>query len=135
MIRYIIILICLVATTQAARPIINPPIFQVSTEKEALKMARQWVAESPNRVYSTIAGTGSMRPLVKGGEYIMLAKHEGPLTPGRIYTTDKNVIHRAVTSGAKSGSAYLMGDNNKRGDGFVPLKRIEYVLEGIIKWE
>lgn len=82
--------------------------------------------------------TGSMKPNLQGGEYIMARKFV-PCEIPRIHSLvvvarwDRWVTHEVVAVNARSHWVKTQGTNCLEADGWYPPERIKYVVERIVR--
>ncbi len=134
--------LCLVLLVGCAapggRPHIDPVVIVLPSKAEAAREAYWWALGIPNRACGPVGHTGSMRPLLQGGEFLELERYEGrPLRAGEIIVLDRgdapNVLHRIVCS-SRYG-VFTMGDNCAHGDCWRPLTAVKYTVHAIVRWK
>lgn len=134
--RCAVALVCLLLSSCASRPIANPPFTRVRSSSEAWWTAVSWKTEdSGQHAWATVGYTGSMRPLLQGGELLLLERYAGrPLVAGELVVFDRgderHVIHRVVCAGREA--IFCMGDNNRVGDGWRPLSAVQYTVASVV---
>lgn len=108
----------------------------VNSRADALKLANAWLNPRFGRTWSTVGFTGSMRPVLNGGEVLFLQDYSGqPVRAGQIVCFNRDAgaprcLHRLIE--VRDGGAYISGDNNRNSDGWFPLTRINYVVAKVI---
>lgn len=136
MLPFVFILAVLFLAGCVAWPKQPPDFIHANSRDEAVRLAVAWYDPAAGRTWSTVGFTGSMRPVLNGGEIILLQDFTGAtLKPGQIAVFFRSlefpsVLHRIIE--IKNGAAYISGDNSRWSDGWVPLAKISAVVVKII---
>lgn len=136
MIYAALILVALFVAGCATWPVDQSDFLHVNSRAEAEKIARDWAISGTGREWSTVAFTGSMKPILNGGEIMLVEKYVGqPLRVGQmvVFYRDEGAprcVHQVVDLTA--GAAYLSGVNNKHSDGWFSLSSVKFVVARVL---
>lgn len=105
---------------------IDPPVYSVSNAS----VAAQTAAEKINGNVWHVSNTGSMKPLLQGGEYAVTVKDFNNIKKGHILvyhaTYNKNpIIHRAVDN--DSYGWLMSGDSAKHSESWSRVTKENYI--------
>ena len=107
----------------------------LNTREAAENAGRTWARSGTGREWTTVGFTGSMRPVLNGGEILLLEKYVGqPLRAGSMivyYRADGvRIVHQVVE--VRPGSVYVTGISNRNSDGWINLGQIDCVVARVI---
>lgn len=134
-------ILCLVLSGCASVPYPPPERTFFYHEKDQLSAwnkTAEWVKAAPEfRTWSIAGSTGSMRPAINGGEFLMLLRYtEGmEILPGQIVVFERDtlhVLHRVILGGGSSGAVFIKGDNCAQADGWISKQRIRFICVGVV---
>jgi hypothetical protein len=113
-----------------------PPV-ELMPQSQAMRARGDWAA-TDGRVVSSVAGTGSMRPYIFGGEILLMERYAGQtIEPGMLVVAPRwdavrGVLHE-VTEVSRHGYVKTQGRNCTFADGWYRKERTKFVVRRVIR--
>lgn len=111
--------------------------YHANTEAQAKAYAYKEAAAHGWHV-NLVAYTGSMRPYINGGEYVVVEPYAGQQFPnGTVLTFNRdpaarNVLHTVADQNGRA--VYMSGAANKYSDGWIPRERIHGICRLVVTY-
>lgn len=114
-----------------------PPV-ELMPQSRAIASNNEWLHRSEAHAVDTVAGTGSMRPYVWGGELLLMEAYVGqPIETGMLVVAPRwdvpgGVLHM-VTEVSRHGYVKTQGINCAVADGWYKVSRTKFIVRRVIK--